>query len=129
MKHHRNVLYEQTKLIYLLNAALEESVTLVMHLLYGKNLWPLYLLKQLLIKSPSRVPGTHFRINKSVRTKKSFFTHTDRINTIFKMQMCVTSKVSQSIHKKYLLYTNCRFIDLAFIISLNDKLYFQLTVS
>jgi len=27
------------------------------------------------------------------------------------MQMRVTSKVSQSIHKKYLLYTNCRFID------------------
>lgn len=35
--------------------------------------------------------------------------------------MRVISKVSQSIHKKYLLYTSCRFIILAFILSLDDK--------
>lgn len=39
--------------------------------------------------------------------------------------MHVTLKVSQSIHKKYLLYTNCRFIHLAFILSLDGKRHFQ----
>jgi len=40
--------------------------------------------------------------------------------------MRVVSKVSQSIHKKYLLYTSCRFIVLAFILSLDSKPHFPL---
>lgn len=41
MKRHRNLLHEQTRLIYLLNAALEENVTLVMHLLYMEKTYGL----------------------------------------------------------------------------------------
>jgi len=51
MKRHRNLFYEQTRLIYLLNAALDESVTLVLATL--KKTFDLYgyLVKQLLIKN------------------------------------------------------------------------------
>jgi len=33
MEHHRNLLYEQTTLIYLLDAALKENITLALHAL------------------------------------------------------------------------------------------------
>lgn len=100
-----------------------------MHLLYGKNLRPLWVFIKTAFNKKF-VPSVGNSLSHQqiwIWTKKSFFTHTDRINTIFKMQMCVTSKVCLTIHKKYLLYTNCRF-DLAFIISLDNKPHFQLTI-